>query len=64
MVSQALPLGVSPSKVEFGMVFGFGKLLKQSNGFLVKIARFGVERLELLSASKVKRDQVLKFASG
>ena len=46
------------------MVFGFGKLLKQSNGFLVKIARFGVERLELLSASKVKRDQVLKFASG
>ena len=58
-------MGLSPSKVEFwNGVWFLGKLLKQSNVLVVKIARFGVQRLELWSASKVKRVQVLKLASG
>ena len=56
---------MSPSKVEFwDGVWFLGKLLKQSNVLVVKIARFGVQRLELWSASKVRRVQVLKLASG
>ena len=64
-------LGVSAKAVtfqnvvflSFGTVFGFCKLLKQSNVLVVKIARFGGQWVELWSASKVKRDQVLTLAS-
>ena len=48
-------------KLSFGMVFAFGKLLKQSNVLVVKITRFGVLWVKLLSASKVNRDQVLSI---
>ena len=56
---------MSPSKVEFwNGVWFLGKLLKQSNVWVVKIARFGVEWLEFWSEVKVNRDQCVKFASG
>ena len=53
---------MSPSKVEFwNGVWFLGKLLKQSNVWVVKIVRFGVEWLEFWSEVKVERDQCVKI---
>ena len=49
--------------LSFGKVFGFCKLLKQSNVLVNKIARFGVQWLELWSRSKVKRDHSVPIVS-